>query len=118
MLWPWGVRDGHREVMLEADRVVVRFGWLTTSIALADIERWDITGPYHWVRAIGIRHSLFSQDISCCGDASGAVRLWLRTPRRLLFVRSAREVYLGVEDLEGFGAWLADRDIAGQDLRR
>ena len=75
----WGVRAGHRQVLIDEDRLVSRFGWFGTDIALADIERWDITGPYHWIRAIGIRHTVFSQDISFCGDATGAVRITSRT---------------------------------------
>ncbi|MFN8519009.1 MAG: hypothetical protein U0667_06385 [Chloroflexota bacterium] len=117
VLLPWGVRDGHRSVLVSDDAIEVRFGWLTTTIPVADIARWDITGPYRWYRAIGIRHTLFSHDISCCGDASGAIRLWLRTPRRILFVRGATEVFLGIEDPVALGAWLAERGVSGEDLR-
>jgi hypothetical protein len=116
-LLPFGVRKGHREVIVDDDRLLSRFGWVTTSIALSDVERWDITGPYHWVRAIGIRHSLFQRDISFCGDTSGALRLWLRSPRRISFVRTVSEVYLGVDDLEGLAAHLTEHGIAGEDLR-
>lgn len=114
----WGVRDGHREAQLHDDRVEVRFGWVTSVIAVADIERWDITGPYRWYRAIGIRHTLFHHDISFCGDASGAIRLWLRTPRRIAFVRGATEVFLGIEAPEHLGARLTERGVIGEDLRR
>lgn len=118
VLLAWGVREGHRSVLVRDDTLEVRFGWLTTTIAIADVERWDVTGPYRWYRAIGIRHTLFSRDISCCGDASGAIRLWLRTPRRIAWVREATEVYLGIEDPAALGAWLADRGVSGEDLRR
>jgi hypothetical protein len=117
LLLAWGVRAGHREVVIDDDRLLTRFGWVTAQVPLADIERWEITGPYHWFRAIGTRHTLFSQDISFCGDASGAVRVWLRTPRRISFVRSVNLVYLGVEDLAGLGAFLAAHGITGEDLR-
>ncbi len=117
LLLAWGVRAGHREVVVDDDRLLSRFGWITTQVPLADIERWEITGPYHWYRAIGTRHTLFSQDISFCGDASGAVRVWLRTPRRISFVRSVNLVYLGVDDLPGLGAFLAAHGIPGEDLR-
>lgn len=117
VLVAWGVRAGHRSVLLLDDALEVRFGWLTATIAVADVERWDVTGPYRWHRAIGIRHSPFRHDISCCGDASGAIRLWLRTPRRIAFVRDAREVYLGLEEPERLGAWLTERGIGGEDLR-
>jgi hypothetical protein len=114
----WGVREGHREIVVDDDRLLSRFGWVSAEVALADVERWDITGPYHWYRAIGTRHTLFRQDISFCGDATGAVRLWLRSPRRISFVRGVDQVYLGVEDLDGLAAHLEARGIPGEDLRR
>lgn len=117
VLLPWGVRDGHREVLLRDDRIEVRFGWVTATIPVTDIERWDLTGPYRWYRAIGIRHTLFHDDISFCGDASGAIRLWLRRTWRIAFVRTVREVFLGLEAPERLGAWLADQGISGEDLR-
>ncbi len=117
-LVPWGVRAGHREVVVDDDRLLSRFGWVTAEIALADVERWDITGPYHWVRAIGIRHTLFHHDISFCGDARGALRLHLKSERQISFVRHTSQVYLGVEDLEGLAAHLTAQGIQGEDQRR
>jgi hypothetical protein len=117
LLVPLGVREGHREVEVDDDRLRTRFGWVSTEIALADIERWDLTGPFHWFRAIGIRHTVFSQDISFCGDATGAVRLHLKTTRQVSFVRAVREVYLGVEDLAGLGAYLTAHGIPGEAAR-
>jgi hypothetical protein len=116
-LLPLGVRAGHRQVTLADDRLEVRFGWFGATIQVADVERWDITGPYRWYRAIGVRHTVFSQDISFCGDASGAIRLWLRTPRRVSFVRTVTEMYLGLEDPLRLGTWLAERGVPGHDLR-
>jgi hypothetical protein len=116
-LLPFGVRAGHRQVTLSDDRLDIRFGWVGAVVPVADIDRWDITGPYRWYRAIGIRHTIFSHDISLCGDASGAIRLWLRAPRRIAFVRTVTEVYLGLEDPLQLGTWLADRGVAGHDLR-
>ncbi len=116
-LVPFGVRSGHREVEVDEARLVTRFGWVTAEVPLADVERWDITGPYHWFRAIGIRHTLFHQDISFCGDATGALRLHLRSARQVSFVRSVNEVYLGVADLQGLAAHLTAQGIPGEDLR-
>jgi hypothetical protein len=99
------------------DTIESRFGWVGVDIAAADVERWDITGPYSWYRAIGTRHTLFGHDISFCGDASGAIRLWLRAPRRISFVRAVTEVFLGLEDPARLGAWLAERGVPGEDLR-
>jgi len=117
VLLPLGVRNGRRQVTLADEHVEVRFGWFGATIPVSDIERWDITGPYRWYRAIGVRHTVFSGDISFCGDASGAIRLWLRTPRRMSFVRRVTEVYLGLEDPLRLGTWLVERGVPGHDLR-
>ena len=118
LLVPWGVRAGHREVVVDEERLLSRFGWVTAEIPLSDVERWEITGPYHWIRAIGIRHTLFHQDISFCGDAGRTVRLYLKSERQISFVRHASQVYLGVDDLEGLAAHLTAHGIPDQDLRR
>ncbi len=117
VLLGWGVREGHREVVVDDDRLLSRFGWVSMKVTLADVEKWDITGPYHWWRAIGTRHTVFHQDISFCTDVRGAVRLWLRTPRRISFVRNVTQVYLGVEDLDGLAAHFTAHGILGEDLR-
>ena len=118
VLLPWGILPGHAVVRIGEAQLTCRFGFFGARVDLADIERWDITGPYRWWRAIAVRHTIGSQDISFCGAAHGAVRLWLRSPRRLAWVRRVRQIYLGVDDLEGFAAELTRRGIPGEDLRQ
>jgi hypothetical protein len=114
ILVPWGVWSQRRaEVAFEGDEVVIRFGWFGARIAVADIERWDRDGPYKWIRAIAVRHTLFKSDVSYLGSDQPAVRLWLRSQRRIYWVTHADLVYVGVEDLEGFGAELTRRGIPG-----
>jgi hypothetical protein len=111
-----GVTHGRAIARVEADAVEWRFGFAGGRVQFGDIARWEIQGPYRWFRAIGVRHTLFSNDISFCGSDHGAVRLTLRTRRRVGWV-NADEVYLGVDDLAGFGAALAGRGIQGEDRR-
>jgi hypothetical protein len=115
VLWGVGIRPA--EVTLDDRELVVRFGWFGARIAVADIERFEIGGPYVWIRAIAVRNTLFSTDFSFCSDARGAVRLFLRTPRRMGWVRRVDQVYLGVEDLEGLAEGLRARGISGRDGR-
>jgi hypothetical protein len=112
----FGVTAARAWVVLDDQSVDVKFGFLGTRIALAAITRWDITGPYRWIRAIGVRHTWGSRDISFCGADHGGVRLTLASPRRIGWV-NADEVYLGVDDLEGFAAALSARGIEGDDIR-
>jgi hypothetical protein len=113
-LVPFGVWSKRRaEVAFEGDDVVIRFGWFGARIAVADIERWDQDGPFVWWRAIALRHTLFKNDVSFLGSDQPAIRLWLRTPRRVAWFRGVQLVYVGVEDLDGFGAELTRRGIPG-----
>jgi hypothetical protein len=114
ILVPWGVWSERRaEVAFEGDELVIRFGWFGARITLADIERWDRDGPFKWIRAIAVRHTIFKNDVSFLGSDQPAVRLWLRTPRRIAWIRQAELVYVGVEDLDGLGAELTRRGIPG-----
>src|SRR4051794_16312823 len=104
-------------VRLEPDRLVARFGRAHAEIPLADIESWDITGPYHALRAVGIRHTLFTRDISFGGNARGGLRVHFRTPRKIAWV-TATDLYVTVDDLAGLGAALTARGVPGEDKRR
>jgi hypothetical protein len=118
ILVPWGVWSERRaEVAFEGDEVVIRFGWFGARIGVADIERWDRDGPFKWLRAIAVRHTVFKNDVSFLGSDQPAIRLWLRTPRRIVWVRKAELVYVGVADLDGFGAELTRRGIPGPAAR-
>jgi hypothetical protein len=112
----WGVRPSRAEVTIDDAEIAIRFGLFGARIPIELVERWDITGPYRWIRAIGIRHSIGQPDISFCGDAHGAVRLWLRAKRHIAWV-NASQVYVAVADLDALGAELTRRGIAGEDLR-
>jgi hypothetical protein len=112
-----GVTRSRAVARVQADAVEWQFGFVAGRVQLGDIARWDITGPYRWIRSIGIRHTLFRNDISFCGSDHGAVRLTLRTRRRVAWI-NADEVYLGVDDLTGLSAALRTRGIEGEDLRR
>jgi hypothetical protein len=112
----WGVTRRRAWLRVEPDALAWQFGFFDGRVALGDIVRWEITGPYRWIRAIGVRHTVFSSDISFCGSDHGAVCLTLRTRRRVAWV-NADVVYLGVDDLVGLGAVLTARGIQGEDRR-
>ena len=73
-------------------------------------------GPYRWWRAVGVRRTLGTHDLSFSGSAHGGVCMHFREPvwaARL----SVTELYATVDDLIGLGDALTARGIAGQDLR-
>ena len=49
----FGVRPDNALVRLDEERLVARFGLFTAEAPLANIARWDITGPYRWWRGLG-----------------------------------------------------------------
>ena len=117
ILFLFGVRDDGRSVVRLADgELTARFGGFEARTPLTNIERWEIGGPYKSWRAVGVRRTMGTHDLSFGGSAHGAVLLHFREP-----VRAARlmntELYVSVDDLEGLGAALAARGVPGQDAR-
>lgn len=118
LLLLFGVHDDGRAAVRLADGVfTARFGRFELRTPLANIERWDITGPYKAWRAFGVRRSMGTHDLSFGGSAHGGLRVHFRQP-----VRAARltntELYVTVDDLDGLAAALTERGIPGRDLRR
>jgi len=111
-----GVRAGKATVALDDDRLSARFGFFRAETPLANIARWDITGPYRWWRAVGVRRTIGTHDLSFGGSAHGGVCLHFRDPVRVGVFR-VTDLYVTVDDLEGLGAALTDHGIAGEDLR-
>ena len=120
-LWPilllFGVRRGSAFVNIDGDRVEARFGFYGAETTLANIKNWDLTGPYRWWSAVGVRATLGKRELTFGGSAHGGLCLHFREPVRIARL-SIADLYLTVDDLEGLGAALRDRGIPGQDLRR
>lgn len=112
----FGVHPGNAVVRLDDDRLEARFGFFRAATTLANIVGWDITGPYRWWRAVGVRRTLGTQDLSFGGSAHGGVCLHFREP--VLVGRfHVTDLYLTVDDLEGLGTALTAHGVPGQDLR-
>jgi hypothetical protein len=87
-------------------------------VAVADVQRFEISGPFTWWRALAVRHTFFKTDISFCTDERGAIRLYLKGQRPVFWARHVDQVYLGVEDLQGLAEALKGRGIPGEDKRQ
>lgn len=120
LLWPililFGVLPGRAFVALDEQRLSARFGFFTADVALPNVERWTITGPYRWWRAAGVRATLGRAELTFGGSTHGGLCLFLHEPVRIARM-AVRELYLTVDDLEGLAAALSSRGIPGQDLR-
>ena len=95
----------------------VRFGWSRFRTPLANVERWQIEGPWHWITAIGVRMSIRHRDITFGGSPHGGVRIDFRTPVRWTILR-VPAIYVPADDLEALAAELERRGFPGRDARK
>jgi hypothetical protein len=118
LLLPWGVRPGNAWVRLEDDQLVARFGFFSLRTPLANSVRWEISGPYRWFMALGVRRSVRGGDVTFGSSDHGGVRLDFREPVRFARLLKPPALYLTVDDLEGFAAELERHGIPGSDVQR
>jgi hypothetical protein len=118
-LLAWGVRRGHAHVDIDrgARRVRAVFGFWSVETDLANVERWEISGPYRWWTAIGLRSSPPFRDYTFGTSAHGGVTLTFREPVRFGRIFSAASLTVTVADLAGLAAALTEGGIPGQDVR-
>ncbi len=112
----FGVHPGNAVVRLDGERLTARFGFVGAETALTNIERWDITGPYRWWRAVGVRRTVGTHDLSFGGSAHGGLCPHFRASVGVGRLR-VTDLYVTVDDLAGLGTALSARGIGGQDLR-
>lgn len=117
LLLPWGVRDDNAEVRLEGGEMVARFGRATIRTPISNIVRWEISGPYRWFTALGVRRSVRGGDFTFGGSAHGGLRMDFRERVRWTLFR-VPALYVTLDHLEGFAAELTRRGIPGRDVRQ
>ncbi|MDQ3448003.1 MAG: hypothetical protein M3432_02340 [Chloroflexota bacterium] len=118
LLLPWGVLPGNAWVRLEDDQLVARFGFFSLRTPIANIVRWEISGPFRWFSALGVRRSIRDARVTFGSSDHGGVRLDFREPVRFARLLKPPALYVTVDDLEGFAAELERRGIPGTDARR
>lgn len=114
----WGALDRNSYAEIKDDVLFARFGWTSFHTPLANIERWEISGPYRWYTAIGVRGTPGAGDLTFGGSTHGGVGLFFREHVRLMLFRRLRVLYVTVDDVDAFARALADRGIPGTDVRK
>jgi len=107
----FGVHSGKATARLDGEQLTAQFGFFRSETPLTNITRWDITGPCRCWRAVGVRRTPGTRDLSFGGSAHGGLCLHFRRPVRVRPLRVSA-LYLTVDDLAGLGGALS----AGGDL--
>ncbi len=97
---------------------MARFGFFSLRTPIANIVRWEISGPFRWFSALGVRRSIRDARVTFGSSDHGGVRLDFREPVRFARLLKPPALYVTVDDLEGFAAELERRGIPGTDARR
>lgn len=121
--WRWtlrmllGVRPGHAQVALAADRFTATFGRLELTTPLANCCAYQLTGPYRWWKAIGPRGSLVDAGITFGTSTHGGVCVCFREPVAWSGLQ-VTALTVTVADIDAMAAALERRGIGGEDRRR
>ena len=109
MLMAMGVHPGNSEVTLTDDgRFVAKFGRWRVDTPLDNIDCVEVSGPYRWYRAIGIRGSRVDNGITFGSSTAGGVCVTFHEPiRRLL---------KGLSDHPGLTVTVVDIDRLATEL--
>ena len=113
----WGVRRGRAYLELDGDRLVARFGFWSLQTDLGNVAAWEISGPWRWWRAIGLRSNWPFRDFSFDTTERAGITFTFREPVRFARVFRARSLTATPRDLFGLGRLLEARGIPGKDIR-
>jgi hypothetical protein len=114
----FGVRVANAFVDLNDNELVARFGFYGIRTPISNIQRWEISGPYRALTAIGVRRGIRHGDVTFGGSAHGGVRVEFHDPPRWFGIFHPPAFYFTLDDLDGFAAELTRRGIPGADIRR
>jgi hypothetical protein len=71
--WPFGVRDDDGVTITNDGRFVATFGRWRVDTPLANIKGWQVSGPYQWYKAVGLRGSRVDSGITFGTTSRGGV---------------------------------------------
>lgn len=112
----YGVTPRRAYVEVDPTSFTARFGWWIVRTPLTTARSYEITGPYRWWKAIGLRVTLgeWGLTFGTATDAGVCVRF---DPPVRLFGSGHPNVTVTVADVAGLAAALRERGIPGTDLR-
>ena len=75
-----GVRPETAWVLLTNDQLSVHFGRLRLTTTLENVFDTQVTGPYNWLKAVGVHVSLADKGVTFGTNAKAGVCVRFRTP--------------------------------------
>ena len=112
----YGVTPRRAYVDLGDTSLVARFGWYGVTTTIANVASLQVTGPYKWWRAIGVRISLVDRGLTFGTSTHRGVCIRFRQRIRFLRLFRPPALTVTVDDVAGFGQALRERMEA--DARR
>lgn len=112
MLVAMGVRPDNSSVVLsDDDRVLVTFGRWKVDTPLSNIDCIELSGPYRWYRAIGVRGSRVDQGLTFGSTTAGGVCMTFHEPIPALLpgMKHHPGLTVTVVDRDGLAAALESR---------
>jgi hypothetical protein len=115
--WLLGVRPGAAQAALAPDLFSATFGRLGLTTPIENCCAYQLTGPYHWWKAIGPRGSLVDSGITFGTSAHGGVCVCFREPVAWRGLQ-VTALTVTVDDVDAMARALERRGIGGEDRRR
>jgi len=118
LLIGFGVLPRNAYAELTDTQLAIRFGWFRATTPIRNIARWEISGPYKFYRAIGVRGTVGKPELTFGSSTHGGIGLTLHRPIALSPMGGRlRRLYLTLDELELFAADLERHGIPGTDVR-
>ncbi len=112
MLLGLGVHPGNCSVTLtEDDRLVARFGRWKVDTPISNIKCAEVTGPYHWYKALGLRGSMVDAGVTFGTSSAGGVCVLFveRIPKVIPGRKNHTGLTVTVDDPEALAAAIEAR---------
>jgi hypothetical protein len=107
--WPLGVRENDGVTITDDGGFVATFGGWRVETPLSNIKGWQVSGPYRWYRAVGLRGSRVDSGITFGTTPRGGVCVLFaeRIPQVVPPRPSHSGLTVTVKDREGLVAALS-----------
>jgi hypothetical protein len=108
----WGVRPSNAFIDLDERRMDAHFGLGSLATELSNIASYELTGPWSWLTAIGIRRGYRDGDASFCGTNREGVYLRFRDAVQWGAFFRPHALTVTPDDRAGFVAALEARGVS------